>query len=126
MALSKTISTVSLNIIFFGSLVIFMIIKISICVKNNKDHLSCNVKEKFRFNKLADKGKKFLSKYKNSDNLFSLGLKLIIAICIIFLCANFIEYASKTYAYGFSDLSRHEITINKISDIKILSDILNF
>lgn len=122
MALCKTINTISLNIVFFGSLIISILIRIFFYIKNNKDNLSNNIKVTIQFNKVLDKTSEFLSIYKNFDNLFNLFLKIIIFICIILLCRHFIEYASNVYAYGFSDLSRHEVIINKIFKHNIAFD----
>lgn len=109
----KIITPLLLTILFYGSLLIVIAVKLfKYCFMNNtsgfssllKDIVALFVKKLEYFNKINIKTFSFWYKF---------AINLVIVFCVIFFALHFVAYAATYNEYGFSDIIRHEILIGQ-------------
>ena len=122
MALFQLISEVSIKMVFYGSLLILVVIKIFINLFSAKVNNFTDLK-KLIFTYLNSAKINFKNiNLKRISFWYSGFLNVLVVVCIILLTLHFIDYAYNNYEYGFSDIIRHELICGEIFSNQAFSD----
>lgn len=122
MALCNLVSIESVKIVFYGSLLIIVGIKIFRYLFSHEINDVADFLKPVTAWVANIKAKSAKINARCFSFWFNGLLNVIIILCVIVLCANFISYAYQNYEYGFSDMIRHEMICGQLFSNQAFSE----